>query len=148
MGEHERNGHASLRRSFVSRADPAALRLSRVNYYFNKATGESQLGRPTQQAPRALAQGDVVRCRCEAERRVIPGKYEKQRGADGSLVPLTSLHVRARFWVNESLVGSELSASTGIESGRACCHHAMAPAASRPSCERRHGSPLDSQAGT
>jgi len=80
-------------------------RLPAVNYFFNKATGESQLDRPVQQWRRLLAPGDLVRCRCESERCPIAGKYEKKRDASGSLVPLTSLRVRARFWVNEEYVG-------------------------------------------
>ena len=80
-------------------------RLPAVNYFFNKATGESRLERPVQQWRRSLAPGDLVRCRCESERRPIPGKYEKKRDASGALVPLTLLQVRARFWVNEEYVG-------------------------------------------
>ena len=48
----------------------------------------------------------MVRCRYQAESRAIPGKYEKKRGADGALIPLSSLHVRVLFWLNEVLVGA------------------------------------------
>ena len=42
--------------------------------------------------------------RYEAERVVVPGKFERERDSDGNLVPLATPLATVHFWLNDSFV--------------------------------------------